>query len=223
MNRSIKLAGLATGLAMGLAFAVPASAQISGTVYQGISDAQAADASVIPPSTLAHADFTASAINFNTNDSTSTSISDFLNNPIFTNTANGFDPNGITNNVFLVLTGQAYLLGGDNSFVVGHDDGVVLTFPGLNGGVPVVNEPLPTSFSSSPFTVNNPGAAGLFAFSLQYTECCGGPANLVFTINGAPPTGSVPEPASWAMMIAGFGLVGGALRNRRKTTVSFAG
>ncbi len=32
---------------------------------------------------------------------------------------------------------------------------------------------------------------------------------------------AVPEPASWAMMIAGFGLAGAALR-RRKTTVKFA-
>lgn len=32
---------------------------------------------------------------------------------------------------------------------------------------------------------------------------------------------SAPEPSSWAMMLAGFGLVGGALR-RRKTAVSFA-
>jgi hypothetical protein len=28
-------------------------------------------------------------------------------------------------------------------------------------------------------------------------------------------TGSVPEPASWAMMLGGFGLVGGAMRHRR--------
>lgn len=33
---------------------------------------------------------------------------------------------------------------------------------------------------------------------------------------------AVPEPASWAMMIAGFGLVGGALRQRRGTAVRFA-
>ena len=28
----------------------------------------------------------------------------------------------------------------------------------------------------------------------------------------------VPEPASWAMMLAGFGLVGGAMRSRRRTS-----
>lgn len=30
-----------------------------------------------------------------------------------------------------------------------------------------------------------------------------------------------PEPASWALMLGGFGLVGGALRNRRRMAVSF--
>jgi hypothetical protein len=33
--------------------------------------------------------------------------------------------------------------------------------------------------------------------------------------------GGVPEPASWAMMLGGFGLVGGAMR-RRRTAVRFA-
>jgi len=32
----------------------------------------------------------------------------------------------------------------------------------------------------------------------------------------------VPEAASWALMIAGFGLVGGALRRRNKVSVTFA-
>jgi len=32
----------------------------------------------------------------------------------------------------------------------------------------------------------------------------------------------VPEPASWAMMLGGFGLVGGVMRSRRKTAVTFA-
>lgn len=35
--------------------------------------------------------------------------------------------------------------------------------------------------------------------------------------------GAVPEPATWAMMIGGFGAIGGAMRyRRRKTAVSFA-
>jgi hypothetical protein len=39
--------------------------------------------------------------------------------------------------------------------------------------------------------------------------------------SAVPGTPAVPEPASWAMMIAGFGLVGGAMR-RRLTRVSYA-
>lgn len=33
---------------------------------------------------------------------------------------------------------------------------------------------------------------------------------------------SVPEPATWAMMVAGFGLLGGALRTRRRPTAALA-
>jgi hypothetical protein len=32
---------------------------------------------------------------------------------------------------------------------------------------------------------------------------------------------AVPEPASWALMLGGFGMVGGAMRSRRKVSVSF--
>lgn len=36
------------------------------------------------------------------------------------------------------------------------------------------------------------------------------------------PIAAVPEPASWALALAGFGIVGGTLRGRRKTAVAFA-
>jgi hypothetical protein len=36
------------------------------------------------------------------------------------------------------------------------------------------------------------------------------------------PSGAVPEPASWVMMVAGFGLVGAAVRRRNQPRVSFA-
>lgn len=34
--------------------------------------------------------------------------------------------------------------------------------------------------------------------------------------------GAVPEPSSWAMILGGFGMIGGAMRYRRKNAVSFA-
>lgn len=36
----------------------------------------------------------------------------------------------------------------------------------------------------------------------------------------SPPAGLVPEPASWAMLITGFGLVGAAARRRRQNAVA---
>jgi hypothetical protein len=46
-----------------------------------------------------------------------------------------------------------------------------------------------------------------------------GPNRLgVVTIGGTP---AVPEPATWAMMIGGFGLIGATMR-RRSTKIAFA-
>jgi hypothetical protein len=39
------------------------------------------------------------------------------------------------------------------------------------------------------------------------------------TVTFAAP--AAPEPASWAMMLSGFGLIGGAMRSRRRSAVSF--
>ena len=43
----------------------------------------------------------------------------------------------------------------------------------------------------------------------------------ILTVSGTPTSSAAPEPASWAMMIAGFGAIGMAMR-RRKVAVSFA-
>lgn len=46
------------------------------------------------------------------------------------------------------------------------------------------------------------------------------PANLL--LQGTLAATGVPEPATWAMMIVGFGLVGGTMRRRQRATVRFA-
>ena len=53
-----------------------------------------------------------------------------------------------------------------------------------------------------------PGGAGTLS----------GGFSLAFTVGGAAAV--VPEPANWALMIAGFGLIGGALRARRRETAT---
>jgi hypothetical protein len=44
-------------------------------------------------------------------------------------------------------------------------------------------------------------------------------SDFAFTLTG---NAAVPEPATWALMLGGFGLAGAALRRRQRTVVSFA-
>lgn len=75
--------------------------------------------------------------------------------------------------------------------------------------------PISYSFLPGELAVLADGSANLV---YDQTDCCVirlGASRLTITTSGA-----VPEPAAWAMMLAGFGLVGGAMR-RRTTTVSY--
>ena len=70
----------------------------------------------------------------------------------------------------------------------------------------------------------NIGAAGGTPFSLLAGDSIRGffvEHTLYYRLyDGAPLGGAVPEPASWAMLIAGFGLTGATLRRRRQTVAS---
>lgn len=177
------------------------SAQSAVLVHVIQNDPTSGSANIVPSATLPSADFSSPDINFNTVNSDSTSLAVFLNSPVFINQQNGFNPALAADNTFLEITAQTFLSAGMNSFVVGHDDGVVLTFSDPAIGV-VVNSPGPTSFTSTPFNVTAP-SAGFYSFDLKYTECCGGPANLVFRINGAP-VGDTPEPAAFFLTCLGL-------------------
>jgi hypothetical protein len=97
----------------------------------------------------------------------------------------------------------------------------VLTFaPGAIAGIfpETLNPPTPVSSTFS-FSQIGPrtfdiGNGRVTAISVTGSDAT--PAFLGFRLNNfvSSPLG-VPEPASWAMMIAGFGLVGGALRGGR--------
>jgi len=75
-----------------------------------------------------------------------------------------------------------------------------------------------TNFNDlSSFAINSGFVSGLNTLTLRVINN-GGPTagrfdNLVLSAN------AVPEPASWAMLIAGFGLVGAAARRRRSVSV----
>jgi len=101
-----------------------------------------------------------------------------------------------------ILTGSAGALTNDPNDIVG-----VLFGPGSNGD------------GWQTYTADLALGAGTYTFRFAETDNQGffqaGLDNVSIT------GGAVPEPASWALMLGGFGLVGGAMR-RRRAAVSFA-
>ena len=63
------------------------------------------------------------------------------------------------------------------------------------------------------------GTAPTGTFYFQLTAASG---NNLAVISMAPTVAGVPEPATWAMLILGFGVVGGAMRRRSQPKVSYS-
>ena len=119
------------------------------------------------------------------------------------------------------ITSSGLNLGG------GYFAGATLNFLTLGGALlgsqtfsPAGPNELRTAFQYA----NNFANIGLVTFTR--IENANGPAlapfdNVTFSLNAA--TGAVPEPATWGMMILGFGAMGYAMRRRAKvrTNVSF--
>ncbi len=57
--------------------------------------------------------------------------------------------------------------------------------------------------------------------TLTFTNLTGGPNEGVL-LDAVSVQGAVPEPATWALLILGFGVVGGAMRQRSRKTLSLA-
>ncbi|WP_240047647.1 PEPxxWA-CTERM sorting domain-containing protein [Sphingomonas panacisoli] len=108
-----------------------------------------------------------------------------------------------------------------------------------------VNDKIDNVFSSTaPYLTGNGVGFGIVGNNLLYNlystgansyalyiatypstgSTAGSTNNTVSTFTVSRATGAVPEPATWAMMLVGFGAVGGALRRRSKvaTTVRYA-
>ena len=58
--------------------------------------------------------------------------------------------------------------------------------------------------------------------TLQLNSTGGSEYSASASLANPPSAPGVPEPASWAMMLGGFGVLGGALRRTRRTSVTFA-
>jgi hypothetical protein len=208
---------LATGLALiSLAAASPTCAGVtSGSVW--LNDLSG-DASVIPAG-APDSTFSTSAINYDSSVGGYT-VGGFLNDPGGAGFSNPGVAGAALNNTHFQFVGTVGLLSGNNKFDVIHDDGLILNIAGF--GL-VVNEPGPTAAVDTPFTVFNPGAAGNFSFTLDYNECCGPPAVLIWKVNDVVVRGGgVPEPATWALMLTGLFGMGSLLRRNRKASTALA-
>lgn len=98
------------------------------------------------------------------------------------------------------------------TFSVAHDDGLTL----IIGGISVIVAPGPTAPIVTTQTYTGP--SGTFTFDLVYGECCSGSAVLSVDLpfRNAPPTPSVPEPTTLALV--GLGIAGLGLLRRRRVT-----
>lgn len=85
-------------------------------------------------------------------------------------------------------------------------------------------------YPTATFTATGPYAAAQSAYTTKFlaeAPSLKGFARTIVADNGASQgqitnVGGVPEPASWALMFAGFGIVGAAVRSRRATAMVVA-
>lgn len=78
-----------------------------------------------------------------------------------------------------------------------------------------------TMASGSYSTLVNAGDTIAFgAFSAD--SCCGATVNTISNFRAPDSQAAVPEPGTWAMMLVGFGLLGGVMRRRQNAMVRFA-
>lgn len=138
----------------------------------------------------------------------------FLSTTAITVGAPDFSPHTYaagSNLLTVTFTGAAFG-NGTSASLGGSTDGtssVVFTSDFLDFGN-IINADFQTSFTSIAPTLRT-GANGALA---SFRASTGGQ----FSSDPAPLiNGAVPEPASWAMMIAGFAMMGVAVRSRRRT------
>ena len=200
------LLGAAASAALFAAGAANAAINVSLWLDQS---AVAHDATFANVAALGAADATLTLplLDFSTGNSDATSIDTFLGSSI----GGTVGSHALDNTVFL-FTGHLFLNAGNNSFVVPHDDGLQLNIDGI--GL-VVDQPGPTGEVDTPFNVDGGATGGVHNFQMVYGECCDGPAVIRFRVNDAPVTSGVPEPATWGLMLTGFGAAGAMMRRRR--------
>lgn len=109
-------------------------------------------------------------------------------------------------------------------FQLEYGSGATLSVTGFLGAVSVFSESFATSNSAYQTfaSINGASAIDRLVFTGQRDFSGGGSFD---NVNLSRLTAAVPEPSTWALILIGFGFVGGAMRSskqRQKATVSYA-
>ncbi len=119
------------------------------------------------------------------------------------------------------LTGDAYFRVTDafspgDIFTIANSSSTVLGSTSFTTDGAVVSSYFGTSWTDLTYSrISLRLGPGTYALSITGDCAAGCPAGFGVRLDTAPPNvGGVPEPAAWAMLIAGFGLVGAAMRRR---------
>lgn len=129
--------------------------------------------------------------------------------------ASGFQGATITGSFDIITPEQVtFSFGADDDAFLALDGQLIAQEGGIHG---VAAAPVTTSTL----------AAGIHTLELFYVDRNQTGAGLYFNVDTSdivvsPPTSAVPEPASWAMMVGGFGVLGSAIRRRQRTGLAFA-
>jgi len=118
-----------------------------------------------------------------------------------------FNPTGLA-----VTAGQSYVAFLSTYYTTGTGQANVSSCNPFGGGACAISNANPSLGRAI-----TGRALGANLDELTFAQVVNGSQDLTFSASIA----AVPEPATWAMMIAGFGVVGAAAR-RRRTNVSFA-
>ena len=127
-----------------------------------------------------------------------------------------------------------FLVGGGRVLLAGESSNIGFTananLNGLLAGIGSsirlnqVTEGIGDQFATDGEILANPLTAGITSFGYGRTTTVSGGTTLFLNDSGNPfvaVDAVVPEPGTWALMIAGFGLAGAAIR-RRRPAIAFA-
>ena len=125
---------------------------------------------------------------------------------------------------FTLTAGDTYTVTFGGTLQSGSTNPASTTFSVGLGSLTQV-ETVTTPYAPATFTLTFKPTVTQTSAALSFTTLV--PADSVhgevidhISLSEAAPAGAVPEPAAWAMMLGGFGLIGTVARRRRLTTVA---